>query len=125
MVIPLRCSCARNYLGLPGNNGLHTGGDIFDRNIDTTSRPIAVERVYGKTAKLEDGLAHRFAGDRAVMNAYASDHAGAVNYRDAFACLCRSNRAFLPRWATADYNEIVFGRTHFAGLKSGNVSSSH
>jgi hypothetical protein len=53
------------------------------------------------------------------MNAHASEHAGPVNYGDAFASLCRSDGALLARWATTNYNKVVFGRAHFAALKSG------
>jgi hypothetical protein len=44
------------------------------------------------------------------MNAHTSDHASPVNYRDTFARLCRGDGAFLTRRATADYNQVVFGR---------------
>jgi hypothetical protein len=46
------------------------------------------------------------------MNAHASEHAGPVNYSDAFARLCRSDGAFLAGWAIADYKKVVFGCTH-------------
>jgi hypothetical protein len=58
------------------------------------------------------------------MNAYASDHPHPINYGNAFACFCRSNGSFLARWAAADYKKVVLGRTHLAGLKSGNAGSS-
>jgi hypothetical protein len=62
---------------------------------------------------------HITAGDRAAdMNAHAADHDSAVNYGDALARLCRRDNALLARLATADYNKVVCGRTHFDDLKS-------
>src|SRR5260370_1020833 len=58
-----------NYLSLARDNGVHTGGDILNRNAGTTSRSIAVQSVYGKAGKLNDGLTYRLAGDRTGMNA--------------------------------------------------------
>jgi hypothetical protein len=40
-----------NYLRLSRNKDLHTGGDILDRNVDSTSRLITVQRLYGKPGK--------------------------------------------------------------------------
>jgi alpha-beta hydrolase superfamily lysophospholipase len=51
------------------------------------------------------------------MNADAADHDGPVDHGDALARLCHSDGALLARWATADYNKVVEGRTHFDGLK--------
>src|ERR1700678_1223471 len=84
-----------------------------------TSRPVPVQGIVGKTAELKDGFTYRFAGDSPGMNAHASEHAGPVNYGDAFARLCRSDGAFLARWATTNHNKVVFGRAHAADLKSG------
>ena len=53
------------------------------------------------------------------MNAHASEHAGPVNYGDAFASLCRSDGALLARRATTNYNKVVFARDQLADLKSG------
>ncbi|HLM98514.1 MAG TPA: hypothetical protein VK335_04495 [Bryobacteraceae bacterium] len=90
-----------------------------------TSRSVAVQGAYSKAAQLKYSLTHRFAGNSAGMYAHTSDHAGSVNYGDALARLCRSDGAFLPGWATPDYNKVVFGRTHLAGLNSGNFGSSN
>ena len=90
----------------------------MNRNVDTTLRPIAVEGLYGKASKLKDGLTYRLAGDCAGMNAHAADHGGPVDHGDALARLCRGDSALLPRRATADYNKVVCGRTHFTGPNS-------
>ncbi len=89
----------------------------MDRNIAAASIPIAVQGLYGKTGKLKDGLAERLAWDRAGMNGHASHHDGPVNDGDALARLCRGDSAFLPRWATADYNKVVLCYSHFESLK--------
>ena len=52
------------------------------------------------------------------MNAHAADHDGPVDHGDALTRLCRSDGALLARWATADYNDVVRGRTHFDLIKS-------
>jgi hypothetical protein len=57
------------------------------------------------------------------MNAHASDHSGAINYGNAFARFCRGYGTFLPRWATADHNKVVFEHGHRGRLRSGNAST--
>src|SRR5260370_771166 len=115
---PVALLLRSNYLSLLRDNGIHTGGDILNRNVDTTLRPIAVEGLYGEAGKLKDGLTYRLAGDCAGMNAYAAHHGGPVDHGDALARLCRGDGALLARWTTADFNKVVSGRTHFEGLKS-------
>src|ERR1700730_17311678 len=115
---PVALELRSNYLSLSRDNGVHTRGDILDRNVDTTLRPIAVQGLYGKAGKLKDGLTYRLAGDCARMNAHASDHDGPVDHSDAFARLCRSDGGLLPRWPTADYNQVIVCYLHFAELNS-------
>jgi hypothetical protein len=55
------------------------------------------------------------------MNAHASDHDGPIDDGDGLARLCRRDGALLTSWATADHNKVVFGRSHFDGLKSTNA----
>src|SRR6266849_6020608 len=120
---PVARQLRSNYLSLSVDNGAHTGGDILDRNAAIASRPIAVQSLYGKTGKLKNGLTYRLAGDRAGMNAHASDHDGPVDDGDALARLCRSDGALLARWATADHNKVIFGYIHLEAFDShGNTT---
>src|SRR6266446_9731845 len=107
-----------NDPSLSRDDGFDTVGDIFDRNVETTSRPSAVQCTNSKSAQLKDGFTYRFAGYRAGVNAHASDHPDAVDYGDAFARLRRGDGTLLPGRAAADYNKVVFGHTYLAGLKS-------
>src|ERR1700686_3966347 len=94
------------------------GGNILDRNVDATSRPISVQGLYGKAGKLKDGLTYRLAGDCAGMDRHASDHNGPVDDGDTLVGLCRRDGALLARWASADHNEVVFGFTHLQAFGS-------
>src|SRR5437870_567369 len=115
---PVALQLRSNYLSLSGDNGIHAGGDILDGNLATVSTPIAVQGLHGKAGKLKDGLPYRLAGDRAGMNAHASDHDGPVDDGDALAGLCRRDSALLACWATADHNKVIFGYIHLEAFDS-------
>src|SRR6266436_6260144 len=119
---PVTFELRPNDPGLSRNDGFDTGGDIFYRNVDTTSRPSAVQCANSKSAQLKDGFTYRLAGYRAGVNAHASDHPDAVDYCDALARLRCGDGALLPGRATADYNKVVFWCVHFGRLKSGNAN---
>ena len=58
-----RCaSVALELRSLALDNGAHSGGDILNRNAAMAAKPIAVQRLYGKTGELKDGLTYRLAG---------------------------------------------------------------
>ena len=60
------------------------------------------------------------------MDTHASEHAGPVNYGDAFARLCRRDGAFLAGWATADYYKVVFRSVHLvASIATAILFSFH
>src|SRR5712671_7635960 len=101
---PVALELRSDYLSLSRDNGVHTRGDILDRNFAMASKPIAVEGLYGKAGKLKDSLAYRLARDCAGMNAHASDHGCPLDHSDALARLGRSDGPLLARWATADHN---------------------
>src|SRR6202030_556532 len=98
-----------NYVSLSRHDGVHTGRDIPDRNVDASSGPIAIEGPYGRAGKLKDSLPYRLAGDCARMNAHAANHDRTVDNGDAFARLCGRDGALLSRWATSDHNKVIFG----------------
>src|ERR1700730_11606136 len=106
---PVALELLPNYLSLSRHDGVHTGSDVPDRNVDTTSSPIAIEGLYCKASKLKDSLAYSFAGDSAGMNAHTADHDRPVDNCDAFARFCRCDGAPMARWATTYYDKIVFG----------------
>jgi hypothetical protein len=47
---PVPFQLGTNYLGLSRDDGFDTEGDSFDGNVDTTSRPSAVQRPNSKSA---------------------------------------------------------------------------
>src|SRR5260370_29846286 len=113
---PVALLLRSNYLSLSRDNGIHSGGNILNRKVDTTLRPIAVEGLYGKAGKLKDGLTYSLAGDCAGMNAHAAHHGGPVDHGDALAHLCRGDSSLLPRRATADYHQVVLCYGHLGRL---------
>ena len=106
---PVALELCPNYLSLSRDNGVHSGGNILDRNVDTTSRSVAVQGLHGRAGKLKDGFTYRLAGDCAGMNAHAADHDRPVDNGDALARFCRRDGALLSRWATANHNQVIFG----------------
>ena len=105
-VAPELCS---NYVSLSRHNGVHTGRDIPERNVDATSGPIALEGPYCRAGKLKDSLPYRLAGDCARMNAHAAYHDGPVDHGDALAYLRSRDRTPMSRRATSDHKKVIFG----------------
>src|ERR1700688_3415061 len=77
-----------------------------------TSRPIAVEGLYGEAGELKDCLTYRLAGDGTGMDGYASNHVGPIDDSDALARLRSSDSALLASRTTADHNKVIFGYDH-------------
>src|SRR5260370_14544968 len=93
---PVALLLRSNYLSLSRDNGIHSGGNILNRNVDTTLRPIAVAGLYGAAGTLKDGLTYSLAGDCAAMNAHAAHPGGPADHGDALAALRRCYCALLP-----------------------------
>src|SRR4029077_9766676 len=113
-----------NYLSLSRHNGVHTGRDIPDRNVDASPGPIAIQGSYGRAGKLKDSLPYRLARDCAGMNAHAAAHDGPVDHGDALAYLRGRDCTPLSRRTTADHNKVIFGSTHLCLIASPSVWSA-
>src|SRR5260370_42396389 len=91
-----------NDVSLSRHNGVHTGRDVPERNVDGSPGPIAIQGSYGRAGQLKDSLPYRLAGRCAGMNAHAAAHDGPIDRDDARAYLLCRARAPRSRRTTAD-----------------------
>jgi hypothetical protein len=101
-----------NDFRFAGNDGADAEGKILDGNVILATVIIAVESADRVAGELEDGFSDTFAGDRSGVNADAADHERAVHDGNALAEFRGADRAFLPGWAAADYDEVEVGFSH-------------
>lgn len=78
----------------------------FEAELERFSRPF-------KSVQMEGAFSQRLAGDRAAIDAAASDTALPLNQRHALTDLRALDRRFLAGWTGTDHDNIECnGRTH-------------
>src|SRR5438132_12952394 len=76
--------------------------NIANRNVAMRYMPVTVQRFDGTAGELKDSFANGVAWNRAGMNGNTANHRGQVNYINAFAHLCGSDRRLLSGIPDAD-----------------------
>src|SRR5579862_8971969 len=74
----------------------------------------SVKGAMPEPGQVENRFPQRLAWDRSSVDANPSNHFVAVHHGYALAKLCRGDRAFLPGWSAANYDQVVPDGLHHA-----------